>query len=239
MMFDRMLKSSYVGGTRAVRSGLRTVGALDRLDAAEGRRAKWIRSLLAIYDLDDMERIGLPWWTFDAIEAVQRFLGQSRDKRVFEWGSGASTLWLSERAKSVTSIEFDPEWHAALSKKLTNRPVSLKLVPSSSEGSIGSAKSGFEGRYFDAFVAAIQAESDPFDLIVIDGRAREACLAEAIPHLAPGGIIVFDDTKRERYQRAIAATPLKLRRFDGLAVSLPFPDSTTLLAEERSTLDAL
>ena len=113
------------------------------------------------------------------------------------------------------------------------------MAEATSSGTHASQKSGFDGQFFDAFVTAIRKEDELFDVIVIDGRAREACLLEAIPHLAPGGIIVFDDTKRTRYRRAIDASGLASRRFDGLAVSLPIADSTTLLAVEKATLSAL
>ena len=216
-MIDRLAKSAYVGGTRVIRSGLRAMGVLDRLDRSDARRAKWARSLFAIYDLDDMEKVGLPWWTFDAIDAVERFLGPDADKRVFEWGSSASTLWLASRAASVTSVEFDADWHTALSEKLVDKPsVSLKLAEATSSGTHASQKSGFDGQFFDAFVTAIRKEDELFDVIVIDGRAREACLLEAIPHLAPGGIIVLDDTKRTRYRRAIDASGLASWRFVNL-----------------------
>ena len=233
-----MAKRLYVSAVRAVRAPLRATGILARLERSQSRRAIWFRSLFAIYDLDDMERVGLPWWTFDAIEAVERHLGRGRTMRVFEYGSGASTIWLAKRAAEVVSIEFDSDWHARLSRKLANAEnVELRLVPPSGSGTCGSAKRGFEGQYFDDFVAAIETETAPFDLIVIDGRAREACLTAAIPRLAKTGLIVFDDTNRRRYLAAIDASELKHRHFDGMAVSLPYRDSTTLMAWDSSVID--
>jgi len=233
-----LAKRLYVSAVRAVRAPLRTTGILARLERSQSRRAMWFRSLFAIYDLDDMERVGLPWWTFDAIEAVERHLGRGPTMRVFEYGSGASTIWLSKRAAKVVSIEFDSDWHARLSRKLLNADnVELRLVPPSGSGTLASAKSGFEGQYFDDFVAAIESETEPFDVIVIDARAREACLKVATPHLAKTGMIVFDDTNRRRYRAAIDASELKHRHFNGMAVSLPYADSTTLLAWASQIID--
>src|SRR3954471_20501401 len=50
----------------------------------------------------------IPWFTYPAIE----FLGQFDwgGKRVFEWGSGNSSLWFARRAGSVRSIEHDRVW---------------------------------------------------------------------------------------------------------------------------------
>lgn len=234
-----LLRRAYVACVRAVRVPLRTTGILARLEAAPSQRATWIRSLFAIYDFEDMKRIGLPWWTFSSIAAVETYLAAA-PRRVFEYGCGASTLWLAARSRQVVSIEPDPEWHAMVLGDLKGRDnVELRLAPAQSSGRIGSQKDGFAGQYFDDFVAAIDAETEPFDVIVIDGRAREACLEAALPHLADGGIIVFDDTNRKRYRTAIDATGLPARRFDGRAVSLPLPDSTTLIAKHPEVLSAL
>jgi hypothetical protein len=60
----------YVKTFRGLRAVLRPIGALKLLERPKSRRARWFRSLFAIYDLDDLIHLELPWWTFDAIEAV-------------------------------------------------------------------------------------------------------------------------------------------------------------------------
>ncbi len=65
---------------------------------------------------------------------------------------------------------------------------------------------------------------------MIDGRAREACLAASIEHVAPGGLIVFDNSKRGRYKKAIANSGLDARRLRGLTPTLPYPDQTSVLS---------
>ena len=229
-MMHRAVRSGYVSVLRGARGVARRTGVLDRLEAAPGRRARWIRSLFAIYDFDDLARLDVPWWTFDAIEEVEEYCRIKPDARVFEWGSGASTLWLSKRAGEVVSVEHDPAWFDMVSDKLKSRQnVRLRHVAAAKAGAVGSSKPGFAGQFFDDYAAAIRDEGE-FDLIVIDGRAREACLEEAVAHLAPGGVIVFDDFKRNRYQKAAKTSGLVTRRLDGLAVCLPLPDSTALLS---------
>lgn len=46
---------------------------------------------------------------------------------------------------------------------------------------IGSAKEGQQGLDFSGYVESIGTLDGVFDLIVIDGRAREACLSQALP----------------------------------------------------------
>lgn len=228
------IRAFYVGTLRALRAPLRSTGALGWLERRQSRWAHWLRSLFAIYDLDDLIHLRLPWWTFDAVEAVDEMLAGKPDARVFEWGSGASTLWLAARATEVVSIEHDGEWAREVQKRLDGMPhgakVTLRHVETRTEGKIASRKRGFAGQYFDDYVAAIREVEGEFDLIVIDGRAREACLAEAVARLAPGGRILLDDFKRARYREAASISGLAVDPKDGLAVCLPLPDSTALLA---------
>ena len=50
----------------------------------------------------------LPWWSLSAIRKMKEHL--KRDHRVFEWGSGGSTVFLAKECKELTSIEHDPNW---------------------------------------------------------------------------------------------------------------------------------
>jgi hypothetical protein len=74
---------------------------------------------------------------------------------------------------------------------------------------------------------------------VVDGRARGACLEAALAHLAADGIVVFDNSARKRYRRAIENSRLAYREFRGLTACLPYPDSTTLLSRDPSMLTGL
>lgn len=226
------LRSAYVSTAHGARRALGAVGLLKAMERSDSRGMKWFRSLFAIYDLEDLSSLNLPWWTFDAVDAVEAFLGETPGARVFEWGSGASTIWLSRLGARVTAVEHDPDWAKAVSEKTAEfAETKVIAVPSVSTGEIPSGKKGFEGQYFDSYVRAIRDHEGPFDLIVIDGRAREACLNEAIPKLARGGYILFDDSNRGRYRSAIEASGLAVERLKGLAVCLPLPDATDLLSK--------
>lgn len=229
-----MLKRTYVAGIRVFRPIAARIGLLSALEriAPDSRGARWFRSLFAIYDIEDMATLDLPWWTFDAIEEANKFLKGRPSPRVFEYGSGASTIWLARRAASVTSIEHDKPWHAVVSKRLeAHDNATVKLIEADAEPVAGylSEKQGWQGRSFQRYASAIDAEPGEFDLIVVDGRARAACLGHAIGKLAPGGMILFDNSARARYRSAIAASGLKARTYRGLTACLPYPDETTLL----------
>jgi hypothetical protein len=229
-----MIRSAYVRGARMA-AGVAERSGLDRWLA--GRRspiALHLRSLFAIYDADRMLELGLPWWTYKAIREVEQFLdGRDGKARVFEFGSGASTLWLAERAGEVQSVEHDEEWVEVLRR--STEPfdhVDLRCVPPTPrrpDSTAVSKREGYQDRDFGDYVASIGEAGDEFDLIVVDGRARAACLAAALPHLADDGMVVFDNANRTRYQPAIEASGLTVDVKRGWAPSLPYRDATALL----------
>jgi hypothetical protein len=205
-----VLKHAYVAGVRGFRPIAERIGLLGALErrAANSRGARWLRSLFAIYDIEDMAELDLPWWTFAAIDEADKFLKSRSSPRVFEYGSGASTIWLARRAASVTSIEHDRPWHGVVSKRLAvHKNAAVKLIEADADPVPGylSEKPGWQGRSFRQYASAIDAEPGRFDLIVIDGRARGACLGHAIEKLASDGMILFDNSARGRYRSAIAA----------------------------------
>lgn len=229
-------KKLYVAGARAIRRGLRAVGLLRLLDrwAARSRTGLWIRSLLAIYDLEDLLGYDTPWWTFKASDEVAAFLDRRPQARVFEWGSGASTAWLARRAAAVTSVEHDADWAKIVRPELPANAAVHVVEPVPATGAAGeelSEKDGFDGLDFAAYVRAIDDSEGLFDLIVVDGRARGACFAAGITRLAPGGILVFDNVDRARYRDAIAhaPVPVEVTWTRGLTLALPYPTRTALV----------
>lgn len=230
------MKSAYVSGFRALRRALSVIGLLGLFDrwATRSRTGLWLRSLLSIYDLHDLLRFDVPWWTFEATDRVSSFLATRPQARVFEWGSGASTVWLSRRAGSVTSIEHDAEWAQSMVPVLPSNAVVRVVEPAPAVGRPHqelSGKVGFEGLDFADYVAAVDDAPGTFDLVVVDGRARNACFHRALSRLAPGGVLVFDNVDRRRYRDAIssAAVDVDVEWTRGLTPALPYPTRTALV----------
>ncbi len=236
------MKGLYVRAVRLVAAPLRALGVLDRLQRRHprSRAATWALSLLAIHDVDGLHRLDVPWWTFDSADRVDAWLGEHPGARVFEWGSGASTLWLAARAASVHSVEHHAGWADVIAPRLPDN-VTLRVVeaPRAAAPVVPSAKPGHDGMDFADYVAAIDAVPGEFDVVVIDGRAREACLARAVERLAPGGLIVFDNVDRQRYREAIDAAVvatgdrIAVTMTRGLTPALPYPTRTALLHASR------
>lgn len=228
------MKTLYIRTVRASGGLLRAVGLLGLLErrGPHSRLATWLVSLFAIHDVDGLGKLDLPWWTFDSADQVAAYLGEHPGARVFEWGSGASTLWLAARAGSVHSVEHHAGWAAQLSPRLPGN-VTLQVVEpvTSTTPSVPSAKPGHAGLDFAGYVEAIEDVPGFFDVIVIDGRAREACLLHAVERLSAEGIIVFDNVDRRRYVDAIdnVGDRLVVTMTRGLTPALPYPTRTALL----------
>lgn len=232
------MKRAYVTSVRVLRRLLRVIGLMGPFDAwaRRSRTGRWARSLLAIYDVRELVALDTPWWTFEAAELVAAHLDERPGARVFEWGSGASTAWLSRRADEVVAVEHDAEWADQVRPLVGDvaEVVTVPPVPATAGSGVLSRKPGFVGLDFTDYVAAIDEQPGVFDLIVIDGRAREACLVRAVPHLADDGLIVFDNVDRRRYRDAMAAQPgIEVLWTRGLTPSLPYPTRTALIRRSR------
>jgi hypothetical protein len=127
-----------------------------------------------------VDRAGLPvpWYTYPAIEYLKQL--DFSDKAVFEYGSGNSTLFWASRAKRVVSVEDDPLWLAAM------RPRLLPHCEITLETDLA------------AYPSVIARTGERFDVIVVDGAARARtrlkCAQQALQHLAPGGMIILDNS---------------------------------------------
>ncbi len=233
-----MIRRLYISLIRRLRGLADRMGILRRLERSSRPLARWLRSLFAIYDIDDMITIGDPWWTYPAISQVDGFLEGRTSRRAFEYGSGASTLWLAERCESVDSVEHDAPFAELVRDRM---PANVRLhVIEPTRGDaprVGSARSGYDDADFSDYVAAIDSVGGDFDVIVIDGRARVACLEHASAHLAADGVIVFDNSDRRRYRNGIEGSGLVAKRRWGASPSLPYPSCTSLLAHDRQFLD--
>jgi predicted O-methyltransferase YrrM len=157
----------------------------------------------------------IPWLCFSAIELLDRYLRP--EMRVFEWGSGGSTLFFSRRVSRVWSVEHDPEWHREVRSRLERAGVSnceLTFVePEAAAGAdesdpsnplgFASGDARFRRSSFERYVNAISTHADgSLDLVLIDGRARPSCCRAAIPKVRVGGYVVLDNAEVPYYRRA-------------------------------------
>lgn len=213
------LKRTYVD----IMQGIGSFGPLARSNASSREDAytmkRWFASLFAIYETDRMIALDLPWWNVAATKEIEQFLRSRPKARIFEYGSGASTVWLARRSGEICTVEHDSDWLSKFQRQTANFD-HVTLMHRSIE------KGGRE------YTGAIHELEGDFDLIVVDGRHRAACLAEAVSRLKRDGIVVFDDSGRSRYRAAIEASGLNETRHFGLSYCVPYPDYTSILSYE-------
>lgn len=116
----------------------------------------------------------LPWYTYPGIEYLQQF--DFTGCTVFEYGSGNSSRFWSNLARSVVSIESDPDWYQTGLQYLSpNRTLLLKTEK-------------------DEYVNAIHHGDVQYEIIVIDGEYRFNCAIEAMTRVKKGGFILLDNS---------------------------------------------
>jgi len=141
----------------------------------------WLESFYKAMPVDK-SGMPLPWYTYAAITFLAERV--NRNMKVFEYGSGNSTIWWASRVKKVTSLEHDAQWFAKMLPKLPENVEyrHIDLLTS------------------DAYVEAARRSEDSFDVIVIDGRQRVRCAERCLGALRRGGVIVWDNSDRAKYQ---------------------------------------
>lgn len=167
---------------------------------------------------------GVPWIPYVALRWLSRQLQPSM--RAFEWGSGGSTVFLARRVRELVSIEHDAAWHALVAERLRREGLSgcryelIETRPAPEGGTeYGSGQRGSTHLCFEPYVRAIERYPvDHFDLVMVDGRSRMACLRAAFRHVKVGGIVYLDNSNYERYQPYLQAPPgFERRDFEGVS----------------------
>lgn len=155
----------------------------------------------------------VPWIIFEAKEWLESLL--TPDMSVFEWGSGGSTIFISERVRKLISVEHDREWYQVVSQSLKDNNILnceyliVEPHPDSRRSSdfnfndpkaYISSESKYQGLSFESYCRSIDSFPDEsFDLVFIDGRARPSCILHAVPKIKSGGFLLLDNSERGNY----------------------------------------
>jgi tRNA A58 N-methylase Trm61 len=135
----------------------------------------------------------------------EKILGQiTQGARVLEWGMGGTTVWLAERlppAATLTSIEHCPKWFYSVEKQI-GKMQSVRLLLREPTGVVGrnATKEEENEKPLWSYIRAVNGEE--FDVIIVDGYARSACLKEAKKMLSSKGVVFLHDSQRDWYDQA-------------------------------------
>jgi FkbM family methyltransferase len=123
----------------------------------------------------DRDNRPIPWMTYGAIFYLQQL--NLKQCKVFEWGSGNSSLFFAEHSSKVVSIESNPDWFEyVVQHKKSNQDVLLKTPAE--------------------YCSCITDFDEKFELIVIDGDIfrRLECAQYALSYLKDGGLLLLDNS---------------------------------------------
>jgi hypothetical protein len=130
----------------------------------------------------------MPWWSFRSITRADNLL---IGKRIFEYGTGGSTLRFAKIAAKVVSVEDDLGWMNEVQVRLKKEKISnvdIRLCPFDFKNPVN-----FES---SEYIKAVDGED--WDIVIIDGqdwsfKQRLSCFRRVEPLMLPGTIIIVDD----------------------------------------------
>jgi len=148
----------------------------------------------------------LPMMRVREMLILEELLGNLQPSECLEWGSGYSTLYYPKFATPGahwTAIEHNAEWAERISNLNINPRVKLVSIPAQQ---FPWTDANDDGAYDDLqdYVDYAGA-SNPYDFILVDGRARIECLNRAYEWITENGVVVLHDAMREYYH-----PPLKI-----------------------------
>ena len=138
---------------------------------------------------------------------IKELLKKKKPKKCLEWGAGGSTIYfpryLDKDAQWIT-IEHDKKWFKKIKKLIYyNYNVKIYLIP---PNQFPWTDPYGDGSFSDLrdYVKFPENLSEKFDFILIDGRAREACMKFALKLLNIHGVVVLHDAGRKYYHEPFA-----------------------------------
>ncbi len=148
-------------------------------------KVKYADSLLLKHAGKNFDR-AVPWMCFPLIEFLNDRLNPNHT--IFEYGSGNSTLFFADRVKSIVSIEHNKDWFDRISNQVKNNDRATVVFQ----------------QLTNVYPRAIEiyGANNKFDLVIVDGRNRVDCIKNAVHYLTTHGIILLDDSERDRYKEA-------------------------------------
>lgn len=122
----------------------------------------------------------IPWYTYPALEYLNHM--NFTNLKVFEFGSGNSSLWWLSKAKSVISVEDNPEWYNKISSQAKKHiGLTFKYILENDKS-----------KYINSFDATHS------DIVIVDGKYRRECSEHLVSFLKNGkwggAILVFDNS---------------------------------------------
>ncbi len=163
----------------------------------------------------------IPWFTYSFIDFLQDRL--NKEQTVFEFGSGNSTRYFANKCGYITSVEHDKTWYEMAE---TNKPqnADIQLYPLDKNGD---------------YCRAAKKTNKQYDIIIIDGRDRVNCCIQSFNALTARGVIVLDDSERDKYNEArlfLKDKGFKELSFSGISPGYFYRKATSVFYKDGNCL---
>lgn len=139
-----------------------------------------------------------PWMTDKQIELIQQYL--KINHIMLEYGCGGSTLYFSKYVKTYVSIEHDSEWIKKIQNMIDHK-TNIELYYCAPNNPIKlPVWTGCPVDFKDYINYIDTIQYKYYDIVLIDGRARQYCAKKVLNYVDKDSIIfVHDFFERERY----------------------------------------
>jgi hypothetical protein len=139
-------------------------------------------------------------------------------KHCLEWGVGGSTRALLAHCEFIeryVAIEHHPAWHDRVARLMRDPRLSLHLIPPDAPAPASDAsqreiqawdqRAEVDPTLMRSYVAFPRSLGLEFDFVLVDGRARNFCLAQGFSLLRSGGVLILHDAQRPETRAALNA----------------------------------
>lgn len=167
------------------------------------------------------ENAPIPWFTYSFIDFLKNRL--NKEQAIFEFGSGNSTRYFAEKVNNISSLEHDKAWYET---GLKDKPQNANLI---------FCELDENGNYCRGAMNTKQK----FDIIIVDGRDRVNCCLQSIEALKEDGVLILDDSERERYNDgriALIAKGFKELSFSGISPGFFYRKETSVFYRSNNCL---
>ena len=146
----------------------------------------------------------VPWLGYRAIKHLDSLIRP--DWSILEFGSGMSSLFFAQRCSRLVSIESDPAWFDRMRALLASKDITNVDYRFRSEAD---------------YTSLDDLADHSFDLVIVDGIARDREAIAAVQKVKPGGYVFFDNSdvpytehREARHTLTAAAVPGTVRIFN-------------------------
>jgi hypothetical protein len=159
-----------------------------------------------------------PWYTFPAIAFLKDIV--NKDIKIFEYGTGYSTIFFNQNAGETVTVEHDSNWVSNVKEQVPDAKIHLvdqnarvhddathivnifveSFPQVKSDDRDHDVRHGLINNEFAGYASTIfNYPKGYFDIIVLDGMARALSGVLAAEHARDDTIIILDNSDRWQY----------------------------------------